>query len=278
MLAEVAAVAGASHDPRVLPFALALLSISIALYSRWIGPLRSEGGRVAQGHFGPVDLVVSLLLGTYFIATAWVNFRAPSKGKEITLNLLVASTVLELLLIAFLCGILAIRRKNLSQLFGLRAVPPLQIFGRAALFLLAALPGVIALTGLFSLFNPDPEEQEIVMFFRDHVKHLDLPAVIAVVVTACLVAPMVEELVFRGYLYPTLKRYLGPVASAILVSALFAAVHANLSSSLGLFALALCLTAVYEKTGSLLVSMAMHAFFNTLSLVIMGWQMTHSAP
>ena len=204
--------------------------------------------------------------------------KAPSGTKEITMKLLVLSTVFELLLIGFLCGILAIRRKNLVTLFGLCAVPPLQIFTRAALFLLAALPGVVALTGLTSLFKAEPEEQEIVMFFRDHVKHLDLPAVIAVSITACIVAPMVEEFIFRGYLYPTLKRYLGPLASAVFVSALFALVHANVSSMLGLFALALCLTAAYEKTGSLLVSMAMHSFFNTLSLVIMGWQMTHAAP
>ena len=49
-------------------------------------------------------------------------------------------------------------------------------------------------------------------------------------ITATIMAPIVEETVFRGYFYPTLKRYLGPVASCLLVSLLFAATHGSVAA------------------------------------------------
>jgi membrane protease YdiL (CAAX protease family) len=223
-------------------------------------------------------LFVTAALGALF---AWAAYKQFTSGKDdyaVSFDLLIGSSVIELMLVTFLLGFLAARRKSFAAIFGFRALPPLQVLGRAALFLVAALPGVLGLAIVTGYFNPEPEEQQIVMFFRDQVKHGDYRAVVAVFITAAVVAPVVEELFFRGFFYPTLKRYLGPAVAALLVSALFALVHANVSSMLGLFGLALCLTVAYEWSGSLLVSMAMHSFFNTLSLLVMGWQMTHSTP
>src|SRR5262249_17482557 len=96
-----------------------------------------------------------------------------------------------------------------------------------------------------------------------------------VFITASIIAPLVEEVLFRGYFYPTLKRYFGPVASALAVSLLFGVTHGSAAALAPLFVLALCLTAAYEYTGSLLVTMTMHFAFNTINLVLMSISALH---
>ena len=52
---------------------------------------------------------------------------------------------------------------------------------------------------------------------------------------------------------------------------LFAAVHAHLPSFAALFVLGICFTIAYEWSGSLLVSMTMHALFNGLALTALAF-------
>jgi membrane protease YdiL (CAAX protease family) len=85
-------------------------------------------------------------------------------------------------------------------------------------------------------------------------------------VMAIIVAPVAEEVIFRGYLYPIGKRYAGPFFAMVLTSLLFAALHGHAASLPALFTLAMCLGLAYEKTGTLLVPLIMHAVFNAISV------------
>lgn len=82
-----------------------------------------------------------------------------------------------------------------------------------------------------------------------------------------VVAPFAEEAVFRGTLYPAVRRHLGARGAAVVVSALFAAIHANWLALVPLFALALLLTWCYERTGSIFACVVVHALSNASSLV-----------
>ena len=85
---------------------------------------------------------------------------------------------------------------------------------------------------------------------------------------AVLIAPIGEELLFRGIIYPTIKR-LGYRQLALWTNVLlFAAIHANLPIILPLIVLALALTWLYEKTGNLLAPIAAHATFNALQFAL----------
>jgi uncharacterized protein len=57
----------------------------------------------------------------------------------------------------------------------------------------------------------------------------------------------------------------------VLCSVILAAVHAHLPSFAPLFVLGACFTLAYEWSGSLLVSMTMHAMFNSLTLVALAF-------
>ena len=52
---------------------------------------------------------------------------------------------------------------------------------------------------------------------------------------------------------------------------LFAAAHTHLPSALPLFVSAVCFTLAYEWSGSILVSMAMHALFNSAQLILLAF-------
>ena len=84
---------------------------------------------------------------------------------------------------------------------------------------------------------------------------------------AVVVAPLIEETIFRGLFQTTLRSYLGrPWVAIIVTSVLFTAVHENLTHWPALFVLALGMGYSYEKTGSLWRPIFMHAIFNGMSV------------
>ncbi|MDQ2853520.1 MAG: CPBP family intramembrane metalloprotease [Chloroflexota bacterium] len=89
-----------------------------------------------------------------------------------------------------------------------------------------------------------------------------------IVVAFVLVAPVAEELFFRGVVYNAWLRERGPRAAVVGSAALFAAIHASLYSLVPIFVLGVALALVYRSTRSLPASMAMHAGFNAISVGI----------
>lgn len=82
---------------------------------------------------------------------------------------------------------------------------------------------------------------------------------------AIILAPFVEEIVFRGLIYPTLKQHGFPRLALWGTSLLFAAIHNNLMILLPLTFLAVVLTLLYETTDNLLGPMIAHSIFNSVN-------------
>lgn len=91
--------------------------------------------------------------------------------------------------------------------------------------------------------------------------------------TAAIAAPFYEEIMFRGFLLPSLTRYI-PLWAAIGISSLiFAVAHLNLSEVLPLTVLGIVLGMVYTKSRNLLSSMLLHSLWNSgtlISLFLLG--------
>lgn len=91
--------------------------------------------------------------------------------------------------------------------------------------------------------------------------------------TASVAAPIFEEIMFRGFLLPSLTRYM-PVWGAIIASSLlFAIAHLSLSEVLPLFTLGAVLGIVYTRSRNLLSSILLHSLWNAgtlLSLFVLG--------
>lgn len=85
--------------------------------------------------------------------------------------------------------------------------------------------------------------------------------------TAAVAAPIFEETLFRGFLLPSLTRYL-PVWGAIALSSLiFALAHLSLSEVLPLATLGAVLGFVYTRSRGLLASMLLHSLWNSVTMI-----------
>lgn len=92
------------------------------------------------------------------------------------------------------------------------------------------------------------------------------------VVTVVVVAPVIEEVVFRGLLFQVLRRRTGLWPGILLSSLTFAIVHLELIGrplSLGaLFVLGAWLAWALHRTGSLVVPVTAHALFNGVAIAV----------
>ena len=95
---------------------------------------------------------------------------------------------------------------------------------------------------------------------------------------AIVVAPVAEEFIFRGVLYPFLKRYGYPRLALWGVSFAFALVHTDMATFLSLFALALALTWLYERTDNLLAPITAHGLFNATNFALLFLQSVSKSP
>ena len=85
--------------------------------------------------------------------------------------------------------------------------------------------------------------------------------------TAAVAAPLFEEFLFRGFLLPSLTRYM-PVWTAIGISGLlFGVAHLSLSEIVPLTTLGIILGIVYVRTRNLLAPMLLHSLWNSTTLV-----------
>lgn len=77
-----------------------------------------------------------------------------------------------------------------------------------------------------------------------------------------IVAPITEEIFFRGLIYTRLKRGMPTIVAILVESAIFGAMHGAAIWMAYAFVLGIVMTLLYEKFGSILVSIAFHAAFN----------------
>jgi CAAX protease family protein len=117
------------------------------------------------------------------------------------------------------------------------------------------------LVQLASVFLPIPKQLPIEEFFRE------TQAVYMLAVFGITLAPLMEELFFRGFLYPVLARSVGMTAAVLLTTVLFASIHApQLARAwaplLLLFTVGLILTLLRAKTGSVATSFLVHVGYN----------------
>jgi membrane protease YdiL (CAAX protease family) len=87
----------------------------------------------------------------------------------------------------------------------------------------------------------------------------------------CLIAPLSEETIFRGFIYGWLRRRLAVFPAVAISAAVFSAAHLVLVLALPLFAVGVILALLYEYSDSLLPGALVHGLFNLVGiLAILG--------
>lgn len=217
--------------------------------------------------YGLPDVVFTTLLVLWFLTNI---VGSANRVVELNTHLLIVGAVFSLLLIAIVLTFLILRTQNPLDLFGLRGVEPARNVKAACLGLVAALPVVYFIHSLcLLLMGEDAEPQPLLQFLAQNATLQDRFLLIG---TALIVAPVAEELIFRGYIFGVLRRYTGRWWAMVISALVFAAIHAHIPSLAGLFALAVALTLVYEGAGSLWAPILMHSLFNGITVIFtLAW-------
>lgn len=92
---------------------------------------------------------------------------------------------------------------------------------------------------------------------------------VAAFVALVVIAPVAEELLFRGYIYSRFKKYLPTWLAVMLVSVLFGAAHLQLNVAIATSALSIFLVLARELTGSIWASIMIHMLKNGLAYYLL---------
>jgi membrane protease YdiL (CAAX protease family) len=98
----------------------------------------------------------------------------------------------------------------------------------------------------------------------------DAAASLTLVTLAVIIAPVTEELLFRGWIYTGLHHRLGVWPALILSSAMFALAHYEDTHyyALAVFPVGLALGGMRERAGSIKAPILFHAFYNLTAVVL----------
>jgi membrane protease YdiL (CAAX protease family) len=111
----------------------------------------------------------------------------------------------------------------------------------------------------------------------DQIINSSVKARFATAFLAFATAPLVEELIFRGVLYPALQRAIGMIGAVAIVTVLFAGIHVfqyyeNLAVVAVITLLSLTLTLLRAYTRRLLPSFVLHLVFNGIQAAFLVLQ------
>ena len=214
---------------------------------------------------GQVFSIVGMLFLLYALSSGVGAFF--TADQQTAARLVVALVVDGTMLFSIMLVVRFWRKTTCAVDFGVRKENFKLLFFGFPLYVVL-LPFLV-LSGLlvefvFHLFSTgEPSLQEV----GEVVVHSDGHLRIAYALVAIFVAPVFEELFFRGILYPALAKGIGMVRGAVVVSILFAGIHFHAPSFLTLFLLSLAFCRIYWRSGSLWPVMGMHMVQNALAIL-----------
>jgi uncharacterized protein len=253
--------AAADPEPNLsVVFSGSVLAILLGFYG-WRASRISSRSVLATNPFGIADALFAGVLGAWMISVLWNSLGTHA---VINLKVIAANSIVYSCLIFGIFGIIGLQGHSPLAFFGLEPRRFSRAAGTGLLWLLATYPLILAAQWFVQSFGSDGDDaQEIVRYFLTHPDPLHR---ISVIVMAVIVAPVAEEILFRGYFYGVIRRYGGRLPAILTSSLLFAAIHGNLPSMPGLAILAVILCLLYERTGSLWATITMHAAFNATTI------------
>ncbi|MEO6052460.1 MAG: type II CAAX endopeptidase family protein [Chthoniobacterales bacterium] len=229
-------------------------------YGRFLSAYSNGSGqKISVSSFKTSDALIAAFLTIWFLYSAVQGFQHSS---EVNLQIIIAGTAIYSAAILLLIGFQIFVDVNPIALYGLKIFKPLQALG----CLLALLPLIYFLQIISGYFLKKYVIPQGIVTFITH--HHEPRTLIIIGISIVIIAPIAEELIFRGFLYGVFSRYLGRWPGLLVSAFIFAAIHAHLPAFLPLFILAVFLTFAYERSGSLWTPILMHSGFNALNFAM----------
>ncbi|HEY5766294.1 MAG TPA: type II CAAX endopeptidase family protein [Candidatus Udaeobacter sp.] len=247
---------------------IASLCVYVSLIYQISARIRIVSGADAPARaFGLPEAVLASVLIFFFLLT--LGSTVPDPALQFHPRNLLANFLVSAFVVLVIATLLQFRGFDVGALAGFFRINFFRTLGTGAILLFFAYP-LIGFSETINqrFFGGGSSKQSIVEFFS---ASRTIEERILIIVFAVAIAPIVEEFVFRFFIYGVFKRYVGCLLGVILSSLLFAVAHAHFPSFVPLFVLGSCFAIAYEWSGSILVSMTMHSLFNSLTLIALAF-------
>ena len=231
------------------------------------GDPKSFGVDTATRTFGLPEAILSAVLIVFLLLNIGASVSHPSI--DFSAPTLLGNFLLMAFVVLFIVVFLQLRGFNVGSLAGFSRISFLRVLSTGAVLLFFAYPLILWADVITQrLFGGGSSKQNVVEFFSGS---RTIEQRIMIIVFAIAVAPIIEEFLFRFFLYNVIKRYSGRLVGVTFSALLFAAAHAHFPSFVPLFVLGSCFAIAYEWSGSILVAMTMHSLFNSLTLAALAF-------
>ena len=231
------------------------------------GDAKAFGVNTATRSFGLPEAILSGVLIVFLLLNIGASVSHPSI--DFSAPTLLGNFLLMVFVVLFIVAFLQLRGFDVGSLAGLLRISFLRALSTGAILLFFAYPLILWADIITQrLFGGGSSRQNVVEFFSGS---RTIEQRIMIIVFAIAIAPVIEEFLFRFFLYNVIKRYLGRLVGVTFSALLFAAAHAHFPSFVPLFVLGSCFAIAYEWTGSILVVMTMHSLFNSLTLTALAF-------
>jgi uncharacterized protein len=236
-------------------------------------------GNTCTSQFNQLDIFGVGLFLLIFGATLTLAQAPPELGpdgnpKEIRMTpsiMLVGMISQQIVFTLIVFALMMFRGTNFGDLLGLNPSKVVRILvismlGFAAFYIFGVVLHILGYEEwLKNIFGSDYKVQETIKTFQA----TDAATIrIMMAFTVAILAPLCEEVLFRGYIYGATKRFSDRFFACLFSSLLFAVVHYNINALIPLFFLAIVLTIAYELTGSIWAPIIIHALVNANTLIM----------
>jgi membrane protease YdiL (CAAX protease family) len=250
-------------------YLIACIYIYVSLIRQIAARTSADTLEPAGPTFGLAEAVLAGVLVSFFLLTIALSLSA--EPRKIGSREIVSEIVFQVGLLLFIVAFLRLRRLDLNLLGGFSKIGLRRTLFTGGILLIAAYPLIALADAIMQRFLQHGAGSSRQMIVDTFTGSETIGQRVLIIFLAIVLAPIGEEFLFRFFLYGVLKRYCGWFLALALNSLLFAAAHAHFPSFAPLFALGCCLTIAYEWSGSILVSMTMHALFNAVMLTLLAF-------
>jgi membrane protease YdiL (CAAX protease family) len=204
----------------------------------------------------------------FLLASALQAFTGAVTGEHSILSLVVSSLSLHGSVLVLVPFFLRRERIALSEAFGFSVgIRRALLMGAVAAFFFIPVGYLLQHASswiITTMLHQVPMQEQAVQVITENrawIKRAWLA------VFAILIAPVAEETLFRGILYPTVKQMGYPRLAMWGVAVLFGLIHFNLVALVPLTLFGIVLALLYERTGNLLSSILAHSLFNGFGFI-----------
>lgn len=184
-----------------------------------------------------------------------------------------------LFLIPIILYVYALKKKDLSVTVIFRQpVPNYKFLWFVVPLIMFAVGNMWSITVFLNVLDPGVAESYFSWLMSDEVLAITPETTIVqyllIFVMVSVIAPVIEEVVFRGVLVERLGLKYGYTSAVIISSIIFGVLHADV---IGAFVFGIILSIIYLQTKSLLMPVLIHALNNALAILIFEYPIGYEA-